>query len=81
MMSDLSENFCCKIIDFGVAIKLSDEHGTSNLQIGTVGYIAPEIYLAEPYSFSVDIWSLGTLMHVMASGKLPFYHENFDKLK
>ena len=30
VMSDLSENACCRIIDFGVAFKLSDEHGTSN---------------------------------------------------
>ena len=72
VMSDLSENACCRIIDFGVAFKLSDKHGTSNTQIGTIGYIAPEVYLAQPYSFSIDIWSLGTLMHVLASGELPF---------
>ena len=71
-MSNLSENACCRIIDFGVAFKLSDEYDTSNLQIGTMGFIAPEIYLVQPYSFSIDIWSLGTLMHVLASGELPF---------
>ena len=34
--------------------------------------MAPEILLQNAYDKSVDLWSLGVLLHLMLSGTLPF---------
>ena len=39
---------------------------------GTPNYIAPEILRGEDYSFSVDWWALGVLLHEMLAGRSPF---------
>lgn len=39
---------------------------------GTPGYVAPENVLANGYSFGVDWWSLGVLLHVLLTGRQPF---------
>ena len=39
---------------------------------GSLGYIAPEIYMKEPYRFEVDMFSLGVLMFKILSGKRPW---------
>ena len=40
--------------------------------LGTVGYCAPEIILARPHSFEIDLWSLGVIMYRILSSNLPF---------
>lgn len=37
-----------------------------------MGYIAPEIYMREPYSFKADLFSFGVLMFKILSGKRPW---------
>ena len=49
--------------------------------IGTPGYTAPEIMTGQNYSFSVDMWSLGSLMHALLSAKLPFFSDDRKELK
>ncbi|KAM3139422.1 hypothetical protein pb186bvf_008447 [Paramecium bursaria] len=56
-----------KLCDFG----LSTISG-QKLVGGVVDYSAPEIYLQMPYTQSVDIWSLGVVIHELLTGKLPF---------
>ena len=68
-----------KIIDLGVAITLPYGQQTSD-PIGTLTYIAPEIFLHNPYSHKVDIWSIGILLYYLATGGiLPFDDEKFDE--
>jgi serine/threonine protein kinase len=43
-----------------------------------VTYAAPEIFLGTPYDASVDIWSIGNIIHVMLVGFLPFDAEDKD---
>lgn len=49
-----------------------------NDSIGTIGYCAPEIILAKPYSYEVDMWSLGIIIYRMISANLPFEDDSED---
>ena len=37
-----------------------------------VPFMAPEALLGHPYSFAMDVWSIGVLLYMMVSGELPF---------
>ena len=38
---------------------------------GSPYYIAPEVFL-QKYNQKIDIWSMGVVMYIMLSGKVPF---------
>ncbi|EOS35204.1 hypothetical protein C808_04983 [Lachnospiraceae bacterium M18-1] len=61
-----------KLGDFGVA-KAEIEMTQSGSIKGTASYMAPEIYLREPYDSSVDIYSLGIVLYKLLNcQRLPF---------
>lgn len=57
-----------KLIDLGYAKELE----TIASFVGTLPYLAPEILKNEPYTFTVDYWSLGILVYEIITGALPF---------
>ena len=66
-----------RIADFGLA-----RWGRSGPRItrdwetvGTPLYMAPEQFLGEEIDHRLDIYALGLMMYMMASGKPPFFHE------
>ena len=68
-----------KLIDLGVAITLPYGEETND-PIGTLAFIAPEIFLHKPYSRKVDVWSIGILLYYLATGgNLPFDDEKLDE--
>ena len=68
-----------KIIDLGVAITLPYGNQSSD-PIGTLAYIAPEMYTQNPYSYKVDVWSIGILLYYLTSGGIvPFFDEKMDE--
>ena len=75
-MSDLTEDSELMIADVGSATKLASADDTTSFQIGTPGYLAPEVLKGDKYSFSCDIWSIGALMSVLLSAKLPFWDDD-----
>ncbi|XP_006821121.1 ribosomal protein S6 kinase-related protein-like [Saccoglossus kowalevskii] len=60
-----------KLTDFGLARWLSRGHRASTI-CGTMQYMAPEaLNPKQPYSYTVDWWSLGIVMYAMLTGKYP----------
>ncbi|CAF1150990.1 unnamed protein product [Adineta steineri] len=68
-----------KLADFGVSAKNSHANQKRNDYIGTVYWMAPEVFFCEAntdmsYDFRVDIWSFGITLIEMAEMDPP-YHE------
>jgi len=59
-----------KLIDFGFSKRLAVNEHCETL-CGTLLYIAPEV-LNERYDFKADVWSLGIILYLMLSGRLPW---------
>ncbi|XP_041981329.1 inhibitor of nuclear factor kappa-B kinase subunit alpha [Aricia agestis] len=60
-----------KIIDLGYAKEL-DSHSICASFVGTLQYLAPELFYSESYSNSVDFWSFGLLAFEIICGVRPF---------
>lgn len=71
----LETNGYIKLTDFGAA-KYSYQTKKYRTFIGTLDYIAPEVLKRQPYTKSVDWWSLGILTYQQLYGKLPYYDKN-----
>ena len=59
-----------KLIDFGVAQYLCKGQSLKG-KVGTLKYMAPEIFIRESYNEKVDIWSAGVILYNMATGLDP----------
>jgi serine/threonine protein kinase len=57
----VSKNGDYKLGDFGIAKTV--EKTTGGTKIGTYKYMAPEVYNNQPYNQTVDIYSLGLVLH------------------
>jgi serine/threonine protein kinase len=62
-----------KITDFGLARTADDASLTqSGVIAGTPLYMAPEQALGEPIDYRADLFSLGSVLYVMLTGRPPF---------
>ena len=64
------ENGYIKFFDFGTVKEIKNNR--TRTFIGTISYMAPEVFTGKGYSFQVDMWSLGIMMYEFICGKLPF---------
>jgi len=74
-----------KLIDFGLShIGFSDRQINVQVEeqtaLGSPHYIAPEIILMKPHSYTVDYWSLGILMYEFLYGMPPFNGHNYEEI-
>lgn len=68
-----------KLADFGFARELSDVDQAETL-CGSPLYMAPEILGHEQYDAKADLWSVGTVLYEMITGKPPFRAVNYVEL-
>ncbi len=62
-----------KILDFGLAaIRGNEPVADSQVTLGTIAYMSPEQSRGEPVDHRSDIFSFGSLLYEMITGKLPF---------
>lgn len=75
----------CMIADFGISLRAQTTLRKSvRVQAisGTMAYMAPERFSAEPHPMSAnDIWSLGAMMFEIIEGKVPFEEQGGGKQK
>ncbi|XP_061731882.1 inhibitor of nuclear factor kappa-B kinase subunit alpha-like isoform X1 [Nerophis ophidion] len=62
-----------KIIDLGYAKDL-DQGSLCTSFVGTLQYLAPELFENKAYTVSVDYWSFGTMVFECSCGFRPFLH-------
>jgi predicted ATPase len=62
-----------RLSDFGIAHFVNKQRVTDKSAIvGTIDYLAPEIFSGQTVSNRADIWSFGVMLFEMLSGKHPF---------
>ena len=66
------ENDTVKITDFGIARPKSSQLTQHNEIIGSVSYIAPEVWLGKDILPVTDLYSLGVIAYELTTGVLPF---------
>lgn len=44
--------------------------------VGTIDYMAPEVFRRKPVPFKGDMYSLGLILHFMLTKDLPDYDDN-----
>ncbi|EMP37935.1 Inhibitor of nuclear factor kappa-B kinase subunit alpha [Chelonia mydas] len=62
-----------KIIDLGYAKDL-DQGSLCTSFVGTLQYLAPELFESKSYTVTVDYWSFGTMVFECIAGFRPFLH-------
>ncbi|KAJ6661716.1 hypothetical protein lerEdw1_013238, partial [Lerista edwardsae] len=73
VLQDEGGKIIYKIIDLGYAKDL-DQGTLCTSFVGTLQYLAPELFDNKPYTTTVDFWSFGTVVFECIAGFRPFLH-------
>ena len=71
MTSSQYDVYEIRVADFGLATQVEDDELLST-KCGTPTYMAPEILNDQKYSFKADIFSLGSIMYNLFTGRYLF---------
>src|SRR5690554_4104094 len=61
-----------KLADFGLAKVVKSDSSTAMSEVGTPYYSALEMISNQPYSYPVDVWSLGIMLYEMMQLEVPY---------
>ena len=68
-----------KLGDFGIARSM--DHTTMATRIGTINYMAPEVYLGRKYGHAADIYSLGLVLYwLLNNRRMPFFPQDDSEI-
>jgi len=72
----IADDGLVKLLDFGAVSRTSHRAGTfrteRNLAVGTPPYMAPEVFLGEPWDDRADVYQLGVVLYELLTGERPF---------
>jgi serine/threonine protein kinase len=74
----LDANLNIRVADFGLARAFTASNPFLQTTCGSPAYIAPEILEQKPYTAAADVWSAGTVLYAMVTGRVPFYDRNIS---
>jgi serine/threonine protein kinase len=69
------DNALLKLIDFGFAKFWDPSCSKMNAGCGSLAYVSPDVMLNQGYTSQCDMWSLGVVVFMLASGYPPFHGE------
>ncbi len=74
-----------KVLDFGLAKSTSPDSTSTTMTgagavVGTPAFMPPELATGEPCDARSDLYSLGVMLYLMGSGRLPFTGESVHEL-
>eukprot|EP00010_Vexillifera_abyssalis_P007815 CAMPEP_0201544394 /NCGR_PEP_ID=MMETSP0173_2-20130828/1000_1 /ASSEMBLY_ACC=CAM_ASM_000268 /TAXON_ID=218659 /ORGANISM="Vexillifera sp., Strain DIVA3 564/2" /LENGTH=739 /DNA_ID=CAMNT_0047952489 /DNA_START=9 /DNA_END=2228 /DNA_ORIENTATION=+ len=73
------EGLVIKLADFGLG-RIIDPGVAMSTMCGTPSYVAPEVLLGEKYTLQVDMWSVGVIVYILLSGRMPFFGKKMQDL-
>ncbi|CDW73554.1 UNKNOWN [Stylonychia lemnae] len=79
LKSKEKNNYDLRIADFGLSCVYSDDKKPQE-KCGTPTYIGPEILEGEKYDHKVDIFSLGSIMYNLVTGRYLFQSSDNDNI-
>eukprot|EP00300_Choanocystis_sp_HF-7_P033367 c45698_g1_i1.p1 GENE.c45698_g1_i1~~c45698_g1_i1.p1 ORF type:complete len:355 (-),score=78.01 c45698_g1_i1:377-1441(-) len=68
-----------KLTDFGWATQLTNQYPHTNLTVGSVYWMSPEVARGDLYAYDADIWSLGIFAIEMFQGQPPLFNLENDE--
>jgi len=74
----MSKEFKLTLIDYGNARKIMAPNGQMVDAVGVTEFTAPEVLNFEMTHWAADMWSVGVLLYILLSGKLPFTVEDSE---
>lgn len=74
----MSKEFKLTLIDYGNARKIMAPNGQMVDAVGVTEFTAPEVLNFEMTNWAADMWSVGVLLYILLSGKLPFTVEDSE---
>jgi serine/threonine-protein kinase len=76
LRSNTGEN---KITDFGIAKSFGSSQNTGENVLGTMDFMSPEQAKGQPVTARSDLYSLGTVLFTLLSGKPPFKSNSVEE--